>query len=34
LLAAPTGAAVKVTFAVYTQPVTSLLIAQIVDQAA
>jgi hypothetical protein len=34
LLAAPAGAAVKVTFAVYTQPVTSLLIAQIVDQAA
>jgi hypothetical protein len=34
LLAAPAGAAVKVTFAVYAQPVTSLLIAQIVDQAA
>src|SRR5262245_14482540 len=34
LLAAPTGAAVKVTFAVYAQPVTSLLTAELGDQAA
>jgi hypothetical protein len=34
LLGAPMGAAVKLTFAVYAQPVTSLLIVELGDQAA
>jgi hypothetical protein len=34
LLAAPTGAAVKLKFTVYAQPVTSLLAAELADQAA
>ena len=34
LLGAPMGAAVKLTFAVYSRPVTSLLIVELGDQAA
>ena len=34
LLGAPMGAAVKLTFAVYAQPVTSLLLVELGDQAA
>ena len=34
LLGAPMGAAVKLTFAVYARPVTSLLIVELGDQAA
>jgi protein involved in temperature-dependent protein secretion len=34
LLAAPVGAAVKLTFAVYAQPVTSLQIVELGDHAA
>ena len=34
LLGAPMGAAVKLTFVVYAQPVTSLLIVELGDQAA
>ena len=34
LLGAPTGAAVKLTFAVYEQPMTTLLIVELGDQSA
>ena len=34
MLGAPMGAAVKLTFAVYARPVTSLLIVELGDQAA
>jgi hypothetical protein len=34
LLSAPTGAAVKLTFAVYERPVTTLLIVDLGDQSA